>query len=131
MHQVVLLGTVLIGVTGCAASTSAGKSERDERREAVTVVEAVPVSLSEVRASCAVEGAEAVDTFVVRPTRIELRIGQTFSLADLNITPVGARGAAPAPRYFDLDSPVAKLDGAVIRALSVGEAEFRILPFCR
>ena len=97
----------------------------------VTVVEAVPVSPSAVQAACAAQGAGAVDSLVVRPDRIELRLGETFSLADLNITAGDASGTATSPPYFILDSPVAKLDGAVIRALSIGEAEFRILPFCR
>ena len=60
-----------------------------------------------------------------------LQFWLALHVLNCTITAAGAHGTAPSPPYFVLRSPVAELDGAVIRALSVGEAEFRILPFCR
>ena len=130
MRQIVLLGTVLAGAAGCATSTRADKSQPDERREVLTIVEAIPLSPSEIQAWCVTENVVAADTFVVRPNRIELRVGETFSLSDLEVIPLGAPNRPRASPHFTLNSPVAKLDGAAIRALSVGEAQFRILSFC-
>ena len=122
-------------MAGCVAPPRAETPPRDTQvpgTPSATVVESRPVAAASADSGLAEaiarsrSAAGSVDSIVVSPSVIELRVGEVFPRERLIITGRDATGAVVpdfAPRRWLLPNPVASFDAEGIRALGPGTVD--------
>ena len=124
--------STLVLFTACAPRVQPEVPAAGPTPEAGVAAKRAPGSGITIPAYCEERPAERADSVSVRPVSIELRVGETLALRELQVRPVGtADSLAHTPAGFELRSPVAKIEKAHLVATAPGNAELRVRPLCR
>lgn len=121
---------LLLALAACgrrpAAASPAPASTRSETVDiAMPIADAQRDPLMQAAHARAAAAGALVDTILVQPAEIRMRVGHTFPVDELRVVAQDATGATVAdfaPMYV-LASPVARFNGLSFEARAVGEAE--------
>lgn len=110
-----------VALAACASTPEAPAPPGPEQEPEAATSAAAPAGVA--------ESAFGVDSVVVQPQRIEVRVGEAYPLSRLNVTLLDAAGQTveDVPVMHHLQSRVATIEGEAVRAHRAGEAELILL----
>jgi len=130
MQRSALAGCVLV-LASCASGSRevAPSAPAPANRAVATAIVARPTSREEILAYCDARPEEAVvDSVVVSPARLVLRVGDVLALTSLSNT--SAVSGTTVPVRYETEPGSAKIEAGGLRAITAGTTVLKVRPLC-